>query len=61
MQYTAAAPMFVSGRWRVIRWTAPSDGNKHSFVMAKAAEVGATGWDVGQTEYAEADRFPRTR
>ncbi len=54
--FTCRASFVVHGRWISVKWTAHGDGNKHAFILDKAAELGATGWDFGQADYFEADR-----
>jgi len=56
--FTCRAAFVVSGRWTWVKWTGMGDGNKHAFILGKAAELGATGWDFGQADYFEADRYP---
>ncbi len=48
------------GRWSSHTW-AHSYPNKYAALVAKQIEIGADGFDAGQADHHEFDRFPRTR
>jgi hypothetical protein len=55
--YRVRAAFVVAGRWRWITWTDTTcEGNKHAAIINKANELGATGWDFGNADFAEFDR-----
>lgn len=49
------APFLIGGVWAWITWT-HAHGNSHAAIIEKGRELGATAWDYGQADHAEASR-----
>lgn len=58
--HTTRADFCKNGRWSSHTWS-HREPNKHAALVAKQAELGATGFDAGQADHHEFDRFPRSR
>lgn len=50
ISFRIRAPFHINGAWKWLTWTT-EDANKHSAMIAKAREIGATSWDYGQADH----------
>lgn len=56
--YRTRAAFFLGDRWQWVAWN-HADPNLHTAVFAKAVELGARGYDTGNADHAELDRYNR--
>lgn len=56
MTHRTRAAFLIQGGWKWITWN-HAEANKHAAIIAKGGELGAKGWDFGNADHEEIDRW----